>query len=50
MALANASQRTLQQLLFLQDRRREKNGSVVIEAERPVKAAARLITPAVAAE
>ena len=46
MAMANASYRTLQQLLFLQDRRRKRNG-VVIEAEPPV---ARLVTPAVAAE
>jgi hypothetical protein len=46
MTLANASYRTLQQLLFLQDRRRKRNG-VVIEAEPPV---ARLVTPAVAAE
>jgi hypothetical protein len=49
MALANASYRTLQQLLFLQDRRREKNGGI-IEAERPVEVPARLLTPAVAAE
>ena len=46
MTLANASYRTLQQLLFMQDRRRKRNG-VVIEAEPPV---ARLVTPAVAAE
>lgn len=32
MALANASHRTLQQLLFLQDRRRDEHG-LVIEAE-----------------
>jgi hypothetical protein len=51
MALANASNRTLQQLLFLQDRRRaEKNGSTVIEAERPVGAVARLIHSPVAVE
>jgi hypothetical protein len=51
MALANASHRTLQQLLFLQDRRRgEKNDSVVIEAERPIGVAARLVNPPIAAE
>jgi hypothetical protein len=51
MAFANASSRALQQLLFLQDRRRaETNGSAVIETERPVGAAARLINPPVAAE
>jgi hypothetical protein len=49
MALANASYRTLQQLLFLQDRRRERKGGI-IEAERPVEVAARLVTPAAAAE
>jgi len=46
MAMANASYRTLQQLFFLQDRRRKRKG-VVIVAESPV---ARLVTPAVAAE
>src|SRR4029078_10979124 len=45
MAMANASYRTLQQLLFLQDRRRAKSGTI-IEAERPVEAPARLVTPA----
>jgi len=49
MALANASYRTLQQLLFLQDRRRETKGGI-IEAERPVEAPARLVIPAVATE
>ena len=49
MAMANASYRTLQQLLFLQDRRREKKGAIV-EAERPVEAPARLVSAAVAAE
>jgi hypothetical protein len=49
MALANASYRTLQQLLFLQDRRREKKGGI-IEAERSVEISARLVSPAVAAE
>jgi hypothetical protein len=49
MALANASYRTLQQLLFLQDRRREKKGGI-IEAERPGEVAARLVPPAAAAE
>ena len=49
MALANASYRTLQQLLFLQERRRKKE-CAIIEAERPVDAPARLIAPAVAAE
>jgi hypothetical protein len=49
MALANASYRKLQQLLFLQDRRRERKGGI-IEAERPVEVAARLVTPAAAAE
>jgi hypothetical protein len=49
MAMANASYRTLQQVLFLQDRRRKKEGSNR-EAESPVEAPARLITPAVAAE
>ena len=48
MALANASYRTLQQLLFLQDRRRDRNG--IIEAERPVEVPARLVTTAAAAE
>lgn len=46
MALANASYRTLQQLLFLQDRRRERKGGI-IEGER---SAARLVAPAAAAE
>jgi hypothetical protein len=49
MAMANASYRTLQQLLFLQDRRRKKEGSL-IEAESPAEIPTRLITPAVAAE
>jgi len=49
MAMANASYRTLQQVLFLQDRRRKKEGSNR-EAESTVEAPARLITPAVAAE
>ena len=49
MALANASYRALQQLLFLQERRREKDCGI-IEAERPVEAPTRLVTPAVAAE
>jgi hypothetical protein len=49
MAMANASYRTLQQLLFLQDRRREKNGTN-IEAERPVEVPVRLAPPAAAAE
>jgi hypothetical protein len=49
MALANASYRTLQQLLFLQDRRRDKKGSI-IEAERTVEVPARLVTTAAAAE
>jgi hypothetical protein len=48
MALANASCRTLQQLLFLQDRRRERK-SRIVEAESPVEITARLV-PAVAAE
>jgi broad specificity phosphatase PhoE len=48
MALANASYRTLQQLLFLQDRRRERKSGIV-EAESPVEITARLV-PAVAAE
>jgi hypothetical protein len=47
MAMANASRSTLHQLLFLQDRRNEKGGRVVIEAERPV---ARLVNPPIAAE
>ena len=50
MALANASYRTLQQLLFLQDRRGKENGSVVIEAERPMGVPARRVNPPVAAE
>ncbi len=50
MAFANASNRTLQQLLLLQDRRAEKNGSAVIESESPIGAAGRLINPPVAAE
>jgi hypothetical protein len=49
MALSNASHRTLQQLLFLQDRRRERNGAI-IEAERPVEVPVRLVPPAAAAE
>jgi hypothetical protein len=49
MAMANASYRTLQQLLFLQERRLKKEGGI-IEAERPVETPARLVTPAVAAE
>jgi hypothetical protein len=49
MALANASYRTLQQLLFLQDRRRDRKGGI-IEAERPVEVPARLVTTAAAAE
>ena len=49
MAMANASYRTLQQLLFLQDRRLKKEGGI-IEAGRPVEVPARLITPAIAAE
>lgn len=49
MALANASHRTLQQLLFLQDRRRDEHG-LVIEAEGSFEVAARSVTPAVAAE
>ena len=49
MAMANASYRTLQQLLFLQDRRRKRN-AVTLEAERPVEPPARLVTPAIAAE
>jgi hypothetical protein len=49
MAMANASYRTLQQLLFLQDRRLKKEGGI-IEAERPVEVPARLVTPAIAAE
>ena len=49
MALANASYRTLQQLLFLQDRRLKKEGGI-IEAERPVEVPARLVTTAAAAE
>ena len=49
MAMANASYRTLQQLLFLQDRRLKKEG-FIIESERPVETPARLVTPAVAAE
>jgi hypothetical protein len=49
MAMANASYRTLQQLLLLQDRRRQREG-VIIEAERPVEVPARLVTPAAAAE
>ena len=49
MAMANASYRTLQQVLFLQDRRRKKEGSNR-EAESTVEAPARLITPPVAAE
>ena len=48
MALANASHRTLQQLLFLQDRRRE-TGGVGIEGERS-GIVARLMIPPVAAE
>src|SRR5262249_32252357 len=36
MAMANASYRTLHQLLFLQDRRRKRN-AVTLEAERPVE-------------
>jgi hypothetical protein len=48
MAMTNASRSTLHQLLFLQDRRRNKNsGRVVIEAERPV---ARLVNSPIAAE
>jgi hypothetical protein len=46
--MANASYRTLQQVLFLQDRRRKKEGSNR-EAESPVEITARLV-PAVAAE
>src|SRR4029079_13870855 len=49
MALSNASYRTLQQLLFLQDRRRDRKGDI-IEAERLVEVPARLVTPAAAAE
>ena len=49
MAMANATYRTLQQLLFLQDRRRKKEGSIR-ETESPVEVPARLVTPAVAAE
>ena len=45
MAFANASSRTLQQLLLLQDRRAEKNGSAVIESQSPIGAAGRLINP-----
>jgi len=47
MAMANASRSTLQQLLVLQERRNEKGGRVVIEAERPV---AQLVKPPTAAE
>jgi hypothetical protein len=51
MACANASYRTLQQLLFLQDRRRsEKSGSRVIDAREPIEVAARLVNPPLAAE
>ena len=38
MAFANASSRTLQRLLLLQDRRAEKNGSAVIESKSPIGA------------
>ena len=50
MAFANASSRTLQRLLLLQDRRAEKNGSAVIESKSPIGAVGRLINPPVAAE
>jgi hypothetical protein len=49
MALANASYRTLQQLLFLQDRRRKRNGSIA-EAEPPVEVSAQLVASRIAAE
>ena len=49
MAMANASYRTLQQLLFLQDRRRKRNGSIA-EAEPPVEVAAQLVASRVAAK
>ena len=47
IAMANASRSTLQQPLFLQDRRRDEKSGKVIEAEHPV---ARLINPPIAAE
>ena len=49
MALANASYRTLQQLLFLQGWRREKKGDI-IEEEGAAEVPARLVTQVAAAE
>ena len=49
--LTNAFQRTLQLLIFLQDRRREKIEGAVIEDERaPDQAVSRLLKPPIAAE
>jgi hypothetical protein len=49
MAMANASYRTLQQLLFMQDRRRKRNGSIA-KAEPPVEVTAQLVASRIAAE
>ena len=51
MSLTNASHRTLQQLLFLQDRRRDGSEGTIIEGERAQdQPVARLVNPPVAAE
>ena len=51
MSLTNASHRTLQQLLYLQDRRREESEGAIIEGEAaPIQAVARLVNPPAAAE
>ena len=51
MSSTNAFHRTLQQLLYLQDRRREESEGPIIEGEAaPIQVVARLASPPAAAE